>query len=90
VSVNQLPIISGPVTGVPPVKTNFAEPVFDQAAETAPYVDTNQTQSNNPKPTHTSSDEIINLIERLAKLRDAGALTEQDFNAKKMELLARI
>ncbi len=90
VSVNQLPIISGPGTGVPPVQTNFAEPVFDQAAETAPYADTNQTQSNNPKPTHTSPDEIINLIKELAKLRDAGTLTEQDFNTKMMELLARI
>ncbi|MDG1969775.1 MAG: SHOCT domain-containing protein [Paracoccaceae bacterium] len=29
-------------------------------------------------------------MERLAKLRDAGALTEDEFGAKKAELLARL
>ena len=37
-----------------------------------------------------STDELIGLIEKLARLRDAGALTDQEFNAKKSELLGRI
>ncbi|WP_417520163.1 SHOCT domain-containing protein [Minwuia sp.] len=35
-------------------------------------------------------DSILNTIERLASLRDKGALTEAEFDAKKAELLARI
>ncbi len=35
-------------------------------------------------------DDIIATIERLAKLRDAGALSEDEFAAKKVELLERI
>jgi len=37
-----------------------------------------------------SNDDVFSMIERLAKLRDAGALTEDEFAAKKTELLARI
>ncbi|MFT5699163.1 MAG: hypothetical protein ACI8ZB_002020 [Desulforhopalus sp.] len=89
VSVNQLPIISGPGTSPPPVQTNFAEPsVSGPVVNTTPCTDNNQTLNNNP--THTSTNEIINLIEQLAKLRDAGAITEQDFSSKKIELLSRI
>ena len=89
VSVNQLPIISGPGTGEAPVNNNFAEPaVSEPVANTAPSNDNNQPLSNNRA--HTSSNEVISLLEQLAKLRDAGAITVEDFNAKKIELLARI
>ncbi len=47
-------------------------------------------QNTMPNSGNASSDEIINMIEKLAKLRDAGAITEQDFNAKKVDLLNRI
>jgi hypothetical protein len=113
VSVNQLPIISGPGTNVPPVRTNFAEPAINEpVANTAPYSENKTAPNNNstfnspinptsnqtsnpalnpiPNSVTTSTDDVINLIGQLAKLRDAGALTEQDFNTKKMELLARI
>ncbi|MBC7263621.1 MAG: PH domain-containing protein [Chloroflexi bacterium] len=36
------------------------------------------------------SDDIPAQIEKLAKLRDAGILTEEEFSAKKAELLARM
>jgi Short C-terminal domain len=42
------------------------------------------------KKTLTSSDEIITLIERLGKLKDAGLITEKEFQAKKKELLDKI
>ena len=35
-------------------------------------------------------DEVFATIERLAALRDKGAITREDFDAKKSELLARI
>lgn len=37
-----------------------------------------------------STDEILGTIEKLAALRDAGALTEEEFSAKKAELLQRL
>jgi predicted Zn-dependent peptidase len=43
----------------------------------------------NSAPTH-AGDDILGTIERLAKLRDAGALTEEEFSAKKSELLSRL
>lgn len=89
VSVNQLPIISGPGTGEPPQQTNFAEPAANKpVVNTAPSNDSKQPLHKTS--VQTGSDEIISLLEKLAKLRDAGAITEQDFNAKKTELLARI
>ena len=45
-----------------------------------------------PVPPHEEDDpdEIMDQIKRLAELRDAGALTSAEFDAKKAELLARI
>ena len=42
------------------------------------------------EPGRASADEILETIGRLAKLRDAGALSDEEFAAKKAELLARI
>lgn len=98
VSVNSLPIVSG--AGLPPApQTNFAAPapVFHQP-QYQPDNNTNwqapapipspvsQAQNTNPLP----SGDIISLIESLARLRDAGALTEEEFNSKKFELLSRL
>lgn len=38
----------------------------------------------------SSSDEVFAALERLSKLRDMGAITEAEFDAKKKELLGRI
>ena len=37
-----------------------------------------------------SKNEIIDLIERLAKLKDQGIINEKEFNAKKKDLLGKI
>jgi hypothetical protein len=37
-----------------------------------------------------SSEQIIQAIERLGQLAQAGVLTEEEFKAKKAELLARL
>lgn len=83
VSVNQLPIISGPGEAPAPAPTNFAEPapVVNEPVQPAP----GPAMANSNAP-----DDVFGMIEKLAKLRDMGALTEQDFNEKKMELLSRI
>ena len=41
------------------------------------------------KPTESASD-ILSLIEKLAELHGAGILSDEEFSAKKLELLARI
>lgn len=41
-------------------------------------------------PNAPGADGILDAIERLARLRDAGALTEEEFSGKKAELLSRL
>ena len=43
-----------------------------------------------PQATAGTNDDILGTIERLAKLRESGALSEEEFSAKKAELLARL
>ncbi len=81
VSVNTLPIVSG--AGMPQApQTNFAAPASTQA----PW-------SPAPPPQAApdiSSDAIMELLEKLGRLREMGVLTEQEFNTKKSELLNRL
>lgn len=42
------------------------------------------------QPAPPSGQDILGTIERLAKLRDAGALTDEEYTAKKTELLTRL
>jgi hypothetical protein len=91
VSVSSLPIVSG--VGLPTApQTNFAAPppapdfnqpdaFVDTAATTVPI----HTAANN-----SSRNDIIALIESLSRLREAGALTDAEFNTKKTELLSRL
>ncbi len=41
-------------------------------------------------PSNASAMDILAIIERLAALRDSGALTDDDYNQKKSELLGRL
>ena len=43
-----------------------------------------------PSPASTSSEDVFGAIERLAELHQKGILTEEEFTAKKAELLSRI
>lgn len=101
IDLRTLPLVSGPALDAP---TTYATPSASSSvpdssqAASSPYspppsTDT-QTQevrsSNNGGYSAGSSDDIIATIERLAKLRDAGALTEDEFASKKSELLSRL
>ena len=37
-----------------------------------------------------ASQEILDLLQKLAQLRDAGVLTPEEFNSKKQDLLNRL
>ncbi len=93
ISVSTLPIISGGANVIPPPpQTNFAQPVYDN------FIPPVSNNFSNPAPIsaeiptvkNESTDAIVQLIEKLAKLRDSGALTDDEFNAKKVELLNRL
>lgn len=79
-SVSQLPVISGQAAPspmpapMPEIVNDYVEPV------------------NMPAPAMATgaSDDVIQLIEKLAQLRDSGAISLQDFENKKQELLARL
>ena len=99
IAVSSLPLITGPGLASAP-QTNFAAPMntnqqnnFDAPTQQAPA----PTQEPNPQIDSGQgslvSDDLnstLELIGKLAKLRDAGALTDDEFNSKKVELLSRI
>ncbi|WP_111979904.1 SHOCT domain-containing protein [Algibacillus agarilyticus] len=97
IAVNSLPIINGNETQQPePINTNFAEApqtepeiTYQQPADitTEPQVDTN---ANLMTENQESSNDIINLIKQLSQLHQAGVLSEQEYGAKKAELLKRL
>lgn len=97
IAVSSLPIVSSsgytsPTS--PPPQNNFLD------TSTQPSLtpqNNNITSQGYAQETHafnpgsdTSVDNIIGLIEKLSKLRDAGAISENDYNNKKTELLNRI
>lgn len=49
----------------------------------------NQQNQQNQQPQQTQED-ILATIEKLAKLKDAGALTQEEFDAKKKDLLSKL
>jgi len=80
IAIATLPVVSGkPIAPAP--QTNFAEPIENNVSNQTPIVEKN---------TNHSSEEIIDLIQKLAQLHDAGALNDEEFNTKKSELLSRL
>jgi hypothetical protein len=104
VDLRTLPLVSGPALDAPPVSPysppqpspQSAAPSTPDFTSQPPAAMTSNAGSEsssqgvqNSAPTH-SADDILGTIERLAKLRDAGAITDEEFSAKKSELLSRL
>ena len=79
------PALPAPDPAAPPEPASepAPAPIAEAPAPAAPQTPAPAAISQDPR-------EILATIERLAALRDAGALTEEEFTAKKAELLARI
>jgi hypothetical protein len=93
IAVTSLPIISGAGNVPPPApQVNFAQPLYNDFVPPSPIVEAPilKEMHNVPNVPNDSADAIIQLIEKLSKLRDSGALTEDEFNTKKVELLSRL
>lgn len=50
----------------------------------------NQQQNNPAPPVQKPQEDVLATIEKLAKLKDAGALTQEEFDAKKKDLLSKL
>jgi len=94
ISVSSLPLLSG--QSIEPPQNNFAEPAMAPQQDMTPMPE----PANTIEPMNTatldstapqySTNETLEIIEKLAQLRDIGALTEDEYNVKKMDLLKRI
>lgn len=84
-----------PLSSLPRVGDAFTQNQPMEPEPTAPYQPAPEVVQPQPAPQHAQAtpaqdEDILSTIERLAKLRDAGALTDEEFGSKKAELLARL
>ncbi|MEZ7492366.1 SHOCT domain-containing protein [Pseudoalteromonas distincta] len=88
INVNTLPLISGQTPTPPEPKKDFTQQVTQPnfASSTPNQV---EAPANNTVGQY-SVDETLQIIEKLAQLRDSNALSDDEFNIKKSELLKRI
>lgn len=77
VAVDSLPVVSGNAPQPQP-QTNFANNAPQATAEPA------------SAPASQPSGDVFDLLEKLGRLKDAGVLTQEEFDSKKRELMARI
>ena len=93
IAVNSLPIVSGKgsnnPTNSPSPPANFAKPA-PQAFLQPQNVGDAQFKPINSGLAASSSNEILALIEKLAQLKGAGVLSENEYETKKSELLERL
>jgi hypothetical protein len=76
-----------PKTPAPPVTGTMREiPPSVKTTEIPPSVKTTDSPAKGIPP----ADPVFDQIKKLAELRDSGIITEQEFTAKKTELLKRI
>jgi hypothetical protein len=61
---------------------------FEQARRGVPELREMLAGSQNPAP--VAAPDVADQLRKLAELRDLGVLTQAEFDAKKMELLARL
>jgi hypothetical protein len=71
-------------------KTFESKELFDQVYDRLEEVRHGETQTTEPKAQSGGANDIAEQLKKLAELRDVGILTEDEFSAKKAELLARL
>ena len=80
---NQLPMADTKSTST---AAEFSMPELSQSSQISSQIEENASAGRSIN----SVEDIFSMIERLAKLRDGGALTDEEFAIKKTELLARL
>lgn len=87
-ALSTFPLAEGSGAAQPAPQPAWEPPA--QSFEPAPAYRPEPAPSHSAGPSQGAVDDILDTIGRLAKLRDAGALSEDEFAAKKAELLARL
>jgi len=96
ISANSLPVVSGgntPSDSQPLPQNNFASSAIgnnEGQQKSAPNTEVSAMPGNETIQSGNNQLDIIQLLEKLGHLRDAGVITPEDFESKKTELLARI
>ena len=96
ISTLNLPLISGGLQHEH--ATNFAAPSVPQtspsfqapSSQPTPQGNTFERQSQSSQGSNQSAADLMTLLEKLGQLRDAGILTDEEFVAKKTDLLSRL
>ncbi|BCD96646.1 SHOCT domain-containing protein [Marinagarivorans cellulosilyticus] len=95
ISVSNLPVVSG---GGTTSNQNFVQPAVNNAAPVNnPQPQPSQFEQSpsfepapSIQPSQSATGDVFQLIEKLANLRDIGAVTEEEYQNKKNDLLSRI
>jgi hypothetical protein len=87
VDLNQLPVVSS--NGPPSQQQQYGQSAPSQSSSSDYAQSSGSSQSSNDGGQESEQD-IFAKIERLAALKQKGVLTDDEFNAKKAELLSRI
>jgi hypothetical protein len=96
VYLNQLPVVSGQHPGQTAAEPSYVQqapvdPVQDiPVDEPAPYVEQTPAPTASAPTGGGNADDIFAALEKLGSLRDMGILNDDEFSAKKAELLARL
>jgi Bacterial PH domain/Short C-terminal domain len=96
----ELEMSRGPVPSSPPLRATpelssepLAEPVGDETSSVAvPAAPASAPVAPppDPAPARMSADEVTRTLASLAQLRDSGAISAEDYERKKADLLGRI
>ena len=95
-TVESLPLVS-PAQTTPPAPGPAADPAFAARPAPAPAGPAGRTAAPAPpapperaSPAGTDADAVLAALERLGDLHQRGILTDEEFAAKKAELLSRL
>lgn len=87
INANTLPLVSGQ-SQAPVPQTNFTEIPQEQQPQQAP-VQAFEQVNDLTNTQYEAANQMIEIITKLAELRNLGILTESEFNTKKAELLSQ-
>jgi len=85
INVSSLPLISGQTASATP-QNNFADIAQNPQTQQEPSHSFEQVNDTNNEQ-YQATQQMIDILKKLAELRDLGILTDDEFNAKKSELL---
>ena len=88
-AVGRTAVVAGTATAVSNrVSRRQANRWADQQAAESYYAEQSQPQAAPPPPAAPSTDDTLDKLKELAQLKEAGVLTDAEFEAQKAKILA--